>query len=300
MENGRLKLVPVMFVSLAALLMGCVVIPEPSLVSGRQTRLETVDAFSPGAPAWPASMPASPPAAAPALNPEGFSLMNWNMLKGRRQGWRKDFDRLSQGSDVILLQESYLTEELRGALRAAKVNWNLATAFTYRDMAVGVLTASEIAPRANFMHRFNEPLLKIPKTSLFTRFSFSSRPSDLVIVNVHAVNFTMDTALYQDYWQELESILETHDGPLIVAGDFNTWNAQRFEIVSNTARHLGLQAVRFMPDRRIRILNQVVDHVYYRGLVPLNAVVHEVATSDHNPMLVTFKLADAHQGEKAR
>jgi len=288
-----LKLIPVLIACLVALLMGCVVIPERSLVLGRHTHLETVETFCPDESGVPACLPAGTPNAASTLNPERFSLMNWNMLKGRRQGWRKDFDRLSQGSDVILLQESHLTEELRGALRAAKVNWNLATAFKYRDMEVGVLTASEIAPGANFMHRFNEPLLNIPKTSLFTWFSFSSRPSDLVIVNVHAVNFTVDTDHYKNYWQQLESILETHDGPLIVAGDFNTWNAQRFKIVSNTARHLGLQAVRFKPDRRIRIFNQVVDHVYYRGLVPLHAVVHEVATSDHNPMLVTFKLADA-------
>ena len=69
----------------------------------------------------------------------------------------------------------------------------------------------------------------------------------------------MGTAAYQNYWQELETILESHDGPLIVAGDFNTWNSERLAIVAMTARRLKLQPVRFEPDRRSRFFGQVVD-----------------------------------------
>jgi endonuclease/exonuclease/phosphatase (EEP) superfamily protein YafD len=220
--------------------------------------------------------------------------MNWNMLKGRRQGWRKDFDRLSQGSDVVLLQEAYLSDELRNTLSSAKSNWNLATSVRYWGKESGVLTASEIAPEVICIHRFDEPLLNTPKTSLFTRFSMLPRKLYLVIVNVHAVNFTMDTASYQNYWQELETILESYDGPLIVAGDFNTWNSERLAIVAMAAQRLKLLPVQFEPDRRSRFFGQVVDHVYYRGLVPYNAVVHDVGTSDHNPIQVNFKLADAY------
>ncbi len=107
-------------------------------------------------------------------------------------------------------------------------------------------------------------------------------------------------AAYQKYWQELESILESHDGPLIVAGDFNTWNAERWNIVALVARRLRLQPVRFEPDRRSRFFGQVVDHVYYRGLVPSNAVVHDVSTSDHNPIQVNFALADAYSEEERK
>ena len=162
------------------------------------------------------------------------------------------------------------------------------------------MTVSAISPEVICIHWFDEPLLNTPKTSLFTRFSMLPRQPYLVIVNVHAINFTIDSSVYQNYWQELEMILTSHDGPLIVAGDFNTWNTERLAIVAMAARRLRLQPVRFEPDRRSRFFGQVVDHVYYRDLVPSNAVVHEIATSDHNPIQVSFKLADTYQGGKGR
>ena len=294
MDIARSKLIPVLIAYLFASVQGCSVIPEPYLVSGQKTHGETGDTVRSCEPDLLPRLPVDTAKAVSALDPEGFSLMSWNVLKGRRQGWGKDFLRLSQGSDVILLQEAYLTKELRSTLRSAKMRWKLATAIRYWGTESGVLTASEIAPEVICMHRFDEPLLNTPKTSLFTRFSISSQRTYLVIINVHAVNFTVYTAYYQNYWQELETILESHDGPLIVAGDFNTWSAERLAIVANMARRLRLQPVRFEPDRRTRFFGQVVDHVYYRGLMPSKATVHEVATSDHNPIQVTFKLADAY------
>jgi endonuclease/exonuclease/phosphatase (EEP) superfamily protein YafD len=143
------------------------------------------------------------------------------------------------------------------------------------------------------MQRFREPLLHTPKTSLLTRFDLSEGGS-LVVVNVHAINFTMDAIRFRASWQELETVLQPHAGPLIVAGDFNTWNADRQAVVVNATRRMGLTPVHFSSDQRTRIFDRTVDHVYYRGLLPLEALVHEVKTSDHNPMRVTFKLADQH------
>ncbi|MBL0715277.1 MAG: endonuclease/exonuclease/phosphatase family protein [Desulfosarcina sp.] len=293
MGSAKLKRIAVLTGCLLAALQGCIHIPGPYLVGGPQTGPETVALVRPCEPGLLVRLPEDITGEASALDPEGFSLMNWNMLKGWRQGWEKDFNRLGRGSDVILLQEAYLTDELRQALRSAQMNWHLATAFRYRGIEAGVLTASEITPQVICMQRFKEPLLNTPKTSLFARFSIAFQRPRLMIVNVHAINYTMDMDDYRRYWQELETILESHDGPLIVAGDFNSWSAQRFDIVVDTARRLGLQPVRFDPDRRTRILGRVVDHVYYRGLVLLKASVYEVTTSDHNPMRVDFKLADA-------
>ena len=300
MDNAKWKGFPFLMAYLFALLQGCSVIPEPYLVSGPESHRTTANTVRSCEPDLLGLFPTDIKNALSTLDPAGFNLMNWNMLKGGRRGWRKDFTRLSRGSDVILLQEAYLSDELRNTLNSAKSNWNLATSVRYWGRESGVLTASEIAPDVICIHRFDEPLLNTPKTSLFTRFSMLPRQPYLVIVNVHAVNFTMDTASYQNYWQELEMILASHDGPLIVAGDFNTWNAERLAIMAMAARRLKLQPVRFEPDRRSRFFGQVVDHVYYRGLVPSNAVVHEVATSDHNPIKVNFKLADAYSGGERR
>lgn len=300
MDYAKWKGLPFLMAYLFALLQGCSVLPEPYLVSGPEHHRTTANTVPSCEPDLLARFPTDIQNALSALDPAGFNLINWNMLKGGRRGWRKDFARLSRENDVILLQEAYLSDELRNTLSSVKSNWNLATSVRYWGRESGVLTASEIAPEVICIHRFDEPLLNTPKTSLFTRFSMLPRQPYLVIVNVHAINFTMDSDAYQNYWQELEMILESHDGPLIVAGDFNTWNAERLAIMAMATRRLRLQPVRFEPDRRSRFFGQVVDHVYYRGLVPSNAVVHEVVTSDHNPIQVSFKLADAYQGGKGR
>ncbi|MGD2013899.1 MAG: endonuclease/exonuclease/phosphatase family protein [Desulfobacterales bacterium] len=300
MDSARWKGHPFLLMCLFALHQGCSVLPEPYLVSGPEPLPTTANTVRPCEPNLLERFPTDIKNALSPLDPAGFNLMNWNMLKGRRQGWRKDFFRLSRGSDVILLQEAYLSDELRNTLSSAKSNWNLATSVRYYGRESGVLTASEIAPEVICVHRFDEPLLNTPKTSLFTRFSILPQQPHLVIVNVHAINFTIDAASYRKYWQELEIILEPHNGPLIVAGDFNTWNTERLAIVTMVARRLRLQPVRFEPDRRSRFFGQIVDHVYYRGLVPSNAVVHEVATSDHNPIQVNFKLVEANSKEVGR
>ena len=177
-------------------------------------------------------------------------------------------------------------------LRRSQLNWSLATAFRYRDAEAGVLTAGRADLQDICMQRFREPVLNTPKTSLLTRFTLSDG-GQLVVANLHAINFTTDATPFLESWQELEAILKPHNGPLIVAGDFNTWSAERQAMVVNTTRRMGLEPVHFPSDQRTRIFDRAIDHVYFRGLVPVEAIVYAVKTSDHNPMRVTFKRADA-------
>ncbi len=192
MDNARWNEFPFLMVYLLALLQGCSVLPQPYLVSGPEPHRASANTVRSCEPDLLGRFPTDIKNALSTLDPAGFNLMNWNMLKGGRRGWRKDFVRLSRGSDVILLQEAYLSDELHDTLSSAKSNWNLATSVRYWGRESGVLTASEIAPEVICIHRFDEPLLNTPKTSLFTRFSMSPRQPYLVIVNVHAVNFTLD------------------------------------------------------------------------------------------------------------
>ncbi len=270
---------------------GCIEIPDPYLVIGQREHAGTVEAVRL---CHPDALTISPAAVAhpgKRLDSAGFNLVNWNMLKGRRDGWEQDFHRLIEEGDVVLLQEVHLTDEMLEALRLSRLNWSLATAFRYRGAESGVLTASRTQLLGICMQRFLEPVVQTPKTSLLARFPLSAG-GDLVIVNVHAINFTVDDIYFRKSWQEIETILQPHDGPLVVAGDFNTWSAARQAIVVNTTQRLGLEPVHFPLDQRTRILDRPIDHVYCRGLVPVDAVVYEVSTSDHNPMRVTFKLAN--------
>jgi endonuclease/exonuclease/phosphatase (EEP) superfamily protein YafD len=291
MKNRRSKLLPVLIGCLLVVLQGCIEIPDPYLVIGQRDHAGTVEAVRVCEPDSLVLPPAGAGRPVMALDPDGFSLVAWNMLKGRRAGWEEDFARLIREGDVILLQEAHLTEELAEALRQARLNWSLATAFRYRGAEAGVLTASKTDLQGICMQRFREPLLHTPKTTLFARFPLAAG-GHLVVANVHALNFTVGAVRFLESWQSMETVLQPHDGPLVVAGDFNTWNADRQAVVVNTAQRLGLKSVRFPSDQRTRIFDRAVDHVYYRGLEAVDAIVYEVQTSDHNPMRVIFKRAD--------
>ena len=278
---------------LLAVLQGCIEIPDPYLVIGQRDHGGTVEAVSLCDPDALKMLPATGERPGKTLDGDGFNLLNWNMFKGRKAGWEEDFKRLIAEGDVILLQEAHLTDALTEVLRRARLNWSLATAFRYQGAEAGVLTASRTELLGICMQRFLEPVVKTPKTSLVARFPLTTG-EELVVVNLHAINFTVDDIYFRRFWQEMETILQPHEGPLVVAGDFNTWSAARQAIVVNTTERLGLTPVQFPLDQRTLILDRPIDHIYCRGLVPVDAVVYEVSTSDHNPMRVTFKLANNH------
>ena len=75
------------------------------------------------------------------------------------------------------------------------------------------------------------------------------------------------------------AILARHEGPVILAGDFNTWSTTRRRAVDAIALRLGLSAIPLEPDERSRFLGEPVDQMYYRGLVPSAATAVPVRIS---------------------
>jgi endonuclease/exonuclease/phosphatase (EEP) superfamily protein YafD len=234
----------------------------------------------------------SVPARKPELNSAGFSLVSWNMFKGRKDGWADDLQKFIQNSDILVLQEAYLSESLKRLLNQGKYNWDMTAAFEYRDINTGVLTASRTTPTFTCGLRQIEPITRIPKGVLVTRYPMSGTNQQLLVVNIHAINFTVGSTTFEQQSKRLENILTAHHGPLIVSGDFNTWNADRMAHVNAMAENLGLAAVKFDENRRFEIFGQNVDHIYYRGLETVASATPVVSTSDHNPLTVVFKLAD--------
>ncbi len=290
MIRAQLKCLRVWIGVLLLILQGCIEIPDPYLVIGQREWSGTVEAVHLCDPdAFENAIP-PPVAVDKTIDADGFHLVNWNVYKGRKAGWAQDLQRLIREADVVLLQEAHLTEQMLDVLRRSQFNWSLATAFRYRGAEAGVLTAGRADLQGICMQRFREPVINTPKTSLLTRFTLSDG-GQLVVANLHAINFTTDSEPFLASWQELEAILKPHAGPLIVAGDFNTWSAERQAVVVNTARRMGLDPVHFPSDKRTRVFDRAIDHVYYRGLVTVAATVYAVKSSDHNPMRVTFKRA---------
>lgn len=226
------------------------------------------------------------------LNPDGFRFASWNIRKGKTKGWAEDFRKLSQSTDIFILQEAYLSDDLKKVLRQREYRWDMSVAYENRQIEAGVLTASTAAPNFACTFREIEPITRIPKSVLITRYPISGTDRELLVANIHAINFTLGNSKFQKQSNRLERLLAAYHGPMILSGDFNTWNSDRIAYVEAMAERLDLAAVRFKKNRRSKFFGQNVDHVYYRGLEVKNVAIPIVSTSDHNPLTVVFELAD--------
>jgi len=223
------------------------------------------------------------------LDPKGFTLLNWNMMKGSRAGWEDDFKKQSNRADLLTAQEARLSESLRRLLQDNAYSWDLTTAFLSNHEEVGVLNGSRVTPLFICTINYAEPLFVIPKTILLSLYPLRGLDQMLLVANVHLINFTFDTVVYNNQLQKLEEFLAQHEGPLLVTGDFNTWNDDRLELIQNFTSRLNLNKVTFAQNIMTTFFGHIVDHVFYRGLEPTDAQVIKVSTSDHNLLLVTFR-----------
>ena len=185
-----------------------------------------------------------------------------------------------------------LTEILKDRFYLHDFKWNIANAFTYNGVPTGTLTASRIFPEARCSLKTMEPVSGIPKSVLLTRYSLSGTNKKLLLVNLHLVNFTFENSSYQEQLQTVAMALDQREGPYILAGDFNTWNKKRLTILNKFIDQLRVKTVTFADDKRSTFMSNHVDHIYYHGLKLVTSESKVVSTSDHNPMIATFRFQE--------
>ena len=268
---------------------GCVIIPDTLMVESQPGQFDYLPAEYLCSP----EIEISPQITAPAesdFNANGFNLLSWNIQKENRDDWESDFVRLSQNADILIFQEAFLTQEFRRLLDRKPYYWHLVTAFEYKHIKAGVFTAATIKPDFICPLRVTEPLIRFPKTILITRYPLTNTHDSLMIANVHMINFAPHISAFHKQARQIKEILLNHEGPLILSGDFNTWSDERLAIIEDLAGHLKLAPVDFKTDLARKVFGHTVDRVYYRGLTLEQALVIEVTSSDHNPLLVRFRL----------
>ncbi len=223
------------------------------------------------------------------LDSSNISLFNWNVHKIRERRWRDDFETLAGNADLVLFQEASLREETIAEIDSSR-HWSFAPGYRKRGEVTGVMTLSRIKPmtQCSFVH--SEPWLRTPKATSVTQYALSNTDQTLVVINVHAVNFSFGTGAFEKQFEQIYQVLENHDGPIILSGDLNTWRARRGQIVAELANSLELAAVVFANDHRVRFFGKTLDHIYVRGLRAISANTEVVDTSDHNPMTAVFSM----------
>ena len=225
-----------------------------------------------------------------ALDASGFSLVSWNIHKAEDNRWPTEFAALTENQDLVLVQEAHLTPSFRGALEQTRLEWAMARAFDMGNAEVGVLTASKSAADKACLLRHPEPWINLPKSTLVTEHSLDGSHENLLLANLHGVNFTLGTVEFAQQLESVAAVLADHDGPLILAGDFNDWNAERTRILETITGRLGMKPLELKDDVRSRHLGRPVDHVFYRNLDLLHATSLEAASSEHNALQVRFRV----------
>ena len=227
----------------------------------------------------------------PEITQKTFRLLIWNLHKGQDAGWQQALNRFAQGRDLLLLQEVLNTQELAARYSSRFSTALYASAFAYLQQQSGVEILSQFAPHFYCAGAKSEPWIRIPKVGAAMSLPLSNGQA-LLLVNVHLINFEINPTTYEEQLRTLMQLVSQHQGPLVLSGDFNSWNGYRAQIIRKAINEFGLEEVSFAQDHRLRFLGNPLDHIFVRGLNVLNATTEPTESSDHAPLLLEVELAD--------
>ena len=224
------------------------------------------------------------------LDPDNIALLNWNIYKGNGDDWQQDLSSFAQNHDVMTIQEATLDKEFTGLLEKYDFNWIMNTAFYLNGTAAGVMTVANSNAVHSCGFKVTEPLIRIPKATLVSYYQINGSDKKLLIANIHGINFTFGVSTYQQQLEELYDAIKHHDGPMIVAGDFNSWSDERMSEVMKLVDRLSLSGIDYEINNKTHVFGNAIDHVFYRQLELLSNQVWQVSSSDHNPISVNFRV----------
>lgn len=218
-----------------------------------------------------------------------IELLNWNIKKGSREAWRADLRNLSLGKEFVVLQEAVMGSGIREEVPHLEYV-SFSQGYTTRFRTTGVATFSATAPVSECRFSVTEPLLQTPKATNIAEYRLKGSVDTLVVVNLHAVNFSLGLGRFREQMAQVRDVLDAHEGPAILSGDFNTWSRRRMAIVRQLIARLGFSAIVLGEDHRKTFNGHALDHVFVRGFSSGIGETLIVRSSDHNPVSVELVL----------
>jgi endonuclease/exonuclease/phosphatase (EEP) superfamily protein YafD len=133
----------------------------------------------------------------------------------------------------------------------------------------------------------SEPFTGTPKMSLISKYKIAG--TELWIVNLHGLNFDITHGDFKDQIDDVIRKISVHAGPMIFAGDFNTWSKSRMEHLFHRTSELGL--TRAPLESPMGIFNATLDHIFFRGInIKSTQLRTDIQSSDHLPLEIQFEL----------
>lgn len=236
---------------------------------------------------------------------DSIRIVNWNIHKeGNLSEWKKVITRIVKDKkpDFILLQEVRLDGKVGDFIsKDLKYGWEFSPNLYQGkyDAYSGVLTASHIKPKMVESALSNETELfsKIQKTVLFTKYPIGSPSLELLVVNIHGININIDLDGFKEQIRYIAEVVMRHDGPVILAGDFNTWKEARLDHLSKLVKEMELVKIDFgsNADYVETMFGNPLDHIFISKeklevIKGSQDVIVDIKSSDHSPLFVELRI----------
>ena len=238
-----------------------------------------------------AAISAIKPVQSIGLDSSRIRILSWNLQKAQHDEALYQLGILSSDADIVSIQEAKLNDNITEQFPNL-LAWSFAPGYVTKSDVTGVMNLSKVAPLTHCIFSSKEPWLGTPKATNVTEYPLRGRASTLLAVNVHGVNFTFTSKALAAQLESFAEVIEAHNGPVVLSGDFNTWSNSRLAVLEVFAVKHNLQFLDFAIDHRKVVFGKVLDHVLVRGLEVLDTASYQVDTSDHNALRVELRVME--------
>lgn len=217
-----------------------------------------------------------------------IEVLTWNVLKFKRENSFSDLMNLSNKSDIAFVQEAVHSQDLQtSAAQSVAMDWTFFKSFCRDYGATGVQTGTRFPQQKveAVLAPGIEPIVNTPKVTGYSVIEIQG--VKVLLINVHGLNANKGL----DFEKHMDQIYEEAKlffGPIIWAGDFNTWNPLRMAYLNAKAKALGMTILKPEVDNR----KQKLDHIIVRGFKAKSVTVLDTyLTSDHFPVRAELEFA---------
>lgn len=236
------------------------------------------------------------------LNPRSIKTLIWNIKKAKMYHWPEEFKKLGEGQDLFLVQEAMENVFFYSTIHSMPgIRWDFGASFLYRiygDAATGNMIGSVAEPnyvRVEHTEDY-EPAVDTPKSTTYAKYDIADHTSDLLVISVHGINLT-NFASFRRHMRQVRAEIEKHEGPVVLAGDFNTRTYARTQHLKKMIQELKFTPVEFKNSEhrmRFKFTPYYLDHGFVRNLKVKSAEVHrDFRGSDHLPMTMELEVDPA-------
>lgn len=210
-----------------------------------------------------------------------IEVLTWNVLKFQREKSFSDMTYLTSKSDIAFIQESIHSVEIQNQFaKNISMDWTFYKSFCRDYGASGVQIGTRFiqqqvqAIKAPAL----EPIVNTPKVTGFSTIEIKG--VKVLLVNIHGLNANQGLD-FERHIDQIYEIISKFDGPVIWAGDFNTWNPIRTLYLKNKAEKLGMTLLKPKVDNR----KMKLDHIVVRGFIVKSvSILDTYNSSDHWPV----------------